>query len=131
LVEQQRTGAQTSPRYFDLADADGGIAITGWFESADGYMGLGELWQQETAAWKQHHQPSPNHVSMERVGGWETVSYDLDVLKGISNVHIRAEWVELGAWIDLHISVTTSQDLKTARAAAVNLLRDIRVSHAP
>jgi hypothetical protein len=129
-VDEPRSGASASPRYFHLADSKRGIVISGWFESARSYKGFDSFWKGETSAWVTNRLPAPKNTLILKVDNWEAAFYDLDV-PGSNNTNIRSEWVQLGTWIDLHISVTTAEPLDTARATALTLLKSIRMTEVP
>ena len=65
-----------------------------------------------------------------KVDKWDAILYDMKVTAG-SNTHIRSEWVELGTWIDVHISVTTAEPIGAARATAMSVLKYIRIIEVP
>lgn len=130
VVQDSRTGARANPRYFHLEDKARGMIISGWFEPAHLYRGVEPLWKGETEAWKKKGLPKPRNESFVKVEKWDAVLYDMKVPGG-SNTHIRAEWVELGTWIDVHISVTTAEPIDVARAMAMDVLRGIQVAAAP
>ena len=102
VVHDSGSGPTAGPRYFHFEDAPHGIIISGWFEPADSYGGIKKFWKGETDSWK----------------------------KNGSNTHIRSEWVDLGTWIDVHISVTTAEPIDTARAKAMSVLKSIRITEA-
>jgi hypothetical protein len=124
-----RDGARASPRYFHFNDATHGINLSGWFEPAQSYHGLDALWKGDTGAWKQQGQPQPRNVSVVKRGDWEAVLYDLD-LGEVSNTHVRAEWVQFGTWIDVHISVTTREPIADARKTALAVLESLSITQA-
>jgi hypothetical protein len=59
------------------------------------------------------------NITKERIGNWDVVLYDIAVPGGRS-VNMRAECVQSGTWIDLHLSVTTNQ----SKTDGQKLLRD-------
>ena len=128
LVHEVGSGGSASPRYFHLEDARG-VIISGWFEPAQSYDGITKFWKGETDAWKKNHLPKPKEESIVKVDKWDAVLYDMKVPGG-SNTHIRAEWVEAGTWIDVHISVTSAEPIDAARARAMSLLKSIRITEA-
>ncbi len=75
------------------------------------------------------HLPNPKDTSIVKIDKWDAILYDMKVPEG-SNTHIRSEWVELGTWIDVHISVTTAESIDAARARAMSVLRSIRITEA-
>ena len=117
-------GATASPRYFQLDDGHG-VIVSGWFESAAGYKGIDAFWKGESSALGRGRF-APKNAKLTTVGKWETVFYDVDV-PDITNTHVRAEWAEQGTWIDLHISVTTTEPKDAAREMALRVLNSIQV----
>ncbi len=107
-------GAGDSPRYFMLQDSSLHLIVSGWFESDEHFDGIKKLWATDVAAWKQRNLPEAKDVSFEDVGKWQTIFYDTtSPAKGQS--HIRAEWVQDGTWIDLHLSFTSDDKSQTER----------------
>jgi hypothetical protein len=129
VVHESGSGATASARYFHFEDAPHGIIVSGWFESAQSYGGIKKFWKGETDAWKKSHLPNPKDTSIVKIDKWDAVLYDMEVPGG-SNTHIRGEWVELGTWIDVHISVTTAEPINAARAKAMGVLKSIRITEA-
>jgi len=123
LIDEETDG----PRYFSFNDRSRGAMMTGWFEPANSYRGIEALWKAEVAAWKKAGLPAPVNVEFTRAGQWEAVVYDLEMPQG-SNTHIRAQWVEAGTWIDLHISVTTSAPVEGARKTAREILDSVHIT---
>jgi len=129
VVHDSGSGPTAGPRYFHLEDASHGIIISGWFEPADSYGGIKKFWKGETDSWKKNHLPDPNDTSIVKIDKWDAVLYDMKIPDG-SNTHIRSEWVDLGTWIDVHISVTTAELIDAARAKAMSVLKSIRITEA-
>ena len=130
VVKDPNFGGAASPRYFHLEDKARGIIVSGWFEPAESYKGVESFWKGETDSWKKNHLPKPRNVSIERIDKWDVILYDMKVPDG-SNTHVRGEWMDLGTWIDVHISVTTAEPIDRARATAKGVLGGIRISQAP
>jgi len=126
VAEIPGRGATASPRYFQLADHAHGVIISGWFEPAEGFKGIDAFWNGEAEALRRGGFP-PRNTKLTNVGKWQAVLYDTEIPKG-TNTHIRAEWVEQGTWIDVHISVTTEESNDAARATALGVLNSIRVA---
>jgi hypothetical protein len=117
-------GSANSSRYFYFADQKRTLLISGWFESATAFKGMEGFWKGETQSWGQE----PKNVSFQKIGNWNTVIYDMEVpLPKASNSHIRAELVQSGTWIDLHISLTGEQSTKDSRSELVKTLKKILV----
>jgi hypothetical protein len=127
---EDATGINESPRYFFFEDETRHAIISGWFEHVSSYSGLEDLWKQETDAWRKTGAPQPENASFAKIDGWNAVFYDVNVPGG-SNTHIRAQWVALDTWIDVHISVTTTEPIDAARATALDVLKSIQVAEAP
>ena len=123
LIDEQTDG----PRYFSFSDRSRGAILTGWIEPANAYMGIENLWKAEVAAWKKNGLPDPVNVHFDSSGRWEIVNYDIEMPEG-SNTHIRAQWVELGSWIDLHISITSPGPVESARKAAQDILQSVQIA---
>lgn len=129
IADEPGARAGRNPRYFHLANRKQGLVISGWIEPVKDYMGIDDLWKQQTDAWKQSHAPDPQNSSIIKLKTWDAVLYDLDMPHGKST-HIRAEWAQLGTWIDLHIAVTTYDSIELARKNAMDLLKSIEIKDA-
>jgi len=117
-------GSANSSRYFYFADQKKALLISGWFESANGFKGMERFWKGETQSWGQE----PKNVSFQQIGNWNVVIYDMEVpLPKTSNSHIRAELVQSGTWIDLHLSLTGEQSTEDSRTELVKTLKKILV----
>ncbi len=124
LEPGQRSTA--SPRYFHLRDRGRGIELSGWFESAGDYKGFTDFWDGEIKAWVKGGVPSPATWTLLNVGRWEAALYDIALAPG--SAHVRAEWIESGTWIDLHISVTTRDSMESKRAMVLEVLKGLAVT---
>ncbi len=123
-------GGGNSPRYFYLKDDGIGLQITGWFEPQERYQGIQHLWAGDNAEWKRRGLPTPGDVSFLRIGKWDTVAYDHDLPQGRSS-HLRAEWVQAGTWLDVHISITKDLPQAELRAKVREVLDNIQVTEKP
>ena len=118
-------GGTASPRYFNLQDRARGIVVSGWFEPAGAYAGLDDFWKGEAAALRRNGF-TPENIGQTKVDGWDVILYDMEIPRA-TNTHIRAEWVEQGTWIDIHISVTSRDRIEVARQIAMSVLTGIQV----
>jgi hypothetical protein len=117
-------GSANSPRYFYFGDRKKALIISGWFESAAGFKGMEKFWESESQSLGQKQKD----VSFEQIGNWNVVIYDMEVpLPKTSNSHIRAELVQSGTWIDLHLSLTSDRSTKDSQAELVKTLKKILV----
>ncbi|MBN8212355.1 MAG: hypothetical protein J0M09_05505 [Xanthomonadales bacterium] len=117
------------PRYFMFSHETSGTILTGWIESAESYKGFDAFWKAELGSLSRVPQIKPRNVRTGKVGEWEIAAYDVNLpIKGASNTHLRAEWVSMGTWIDIHVSVTNTESIEAARARALKLLESLRVA---
>jgi hypothetical protein len=109
----------SSPRYFLLEDLGHSRIISGWFEPDAAFKGMDAFWtgEQTTVTQKGIH---IQNVTRERIGNWQVVLYHIALSSGRST-NMRAEWVQAGTWIDLHLSVTANQ----SEAEGEKILRDV------
>ena len=131
LAEINPTGNQSNPRYFNFADLGRGWVISGWIEPASAFQGTEKFWVSEFTAMKNSGlMPKEPPVPVE-AGDWMALAYELSLPENagkVVNSHIRAELVEHGTWVDLHISVTGDMPLEQARSEALALLKGIVVT---
>jgi len=125
-VDEVRTGASASSRYFQFRDPKLGLIVSGWFESSESYPGFGEFWEAEFTAMKKSGL-TPMSPEVVEAGNWLTVAFELSAPGGI-NTHLRAHLVRAGTWIDLHISVTTEKPVEDAREEALAFLNSVAVT---
>jgi hypothetical protein len=129
-VEESKTGAQASPGYFHLADANRGLTVSGWFEPAKAFQGFEAFWRGEFSAMKRSGlipTAAPTGVAVEN---WSGAAYEVAVpgVEKSVNTHIRAELIKAGTWIDLHISITAQKPVADARSEALEFLKSIVVN---
>jgi hypothetical protein len=129
-VEESKTGAQASPRYFHFEDVDRGLVVSGWFESAKAFRGFESFWVGEFSAMKRTGLVPTAPPTSIAVGNWSGAAYEIPlpsaVGEGIST-HIRAELIKAGAWVDLHISLASEKPPADARSEALEFLKSIVV----
>lgn len=123
-VRNPAGGAASSPRYFYFVDR--GFDVSGWFEPAQSFPGMRKFWENETRAWSRRGLPAPKDVTFKKVGGWNAIIYDIPSQLG-NNSHIRAEWVQDGTWIDIHLSLTSSRPNSGIRSALETFLGAVLV----
>lgn len=128
LVQAEGPAAAGGPRYFSFRDRAQGLIISGWFEPADSFPGIHPFWTNETAAWKQNGLPGPVDAAFLKVGDWDAIAYDITLpVPNATDTHLRAERVQDGTWIDLHLSLTSSLSSAEARAKLQAILKAIAV----
>jgi hypothetical protein len=123
-VNEPRTGAAASSRYFHFNDEKRGLVVSGWFEPASSYVGFEKFWTGELLAMKKHGIPIREAPDVVNVGPWQAVAYDVDLPNGVS-ANVRAELISAGTWVDVHISVTSKGTGRGAREEAVQFLKSI------
>jgi len=123
-------GATNNPRYFALVgEQSPKLILSGWFEPAQQFKGVPILWEEQRKEWARTGQPEPQDIVFGKVGQWDVILYDLRLpqLALQTNAHMRAQWIQAGTWIDLHLSLTSSQSSRDARAQLVEKLKSIQV----
>jgi hypothetical protein len=95
--------ASAKPNYFRLTRREPLLIVSGWLEPAQQYKGLNAFWQSESRSPAYAGPLAPVRVEMLREGAWEVVAFDVS-LPGATQSNLRAERVEAGTWIDLHLS---------------------------
>ncbi len=120
-------GSTSNPRYFHFSDSARGLILSGWFEPAARFKGIKAFWEEEQATWKNRGLPAPANVSLEKLGGWDAVFYEHS-LQSLLSSHVRAHWVQAETWIDVHISVTTTDTAAANRSALQSVLGGIAVN---
>jgi hypothetical protein len=118
LVAQKSSGGSDSPRYFMFENRENALIVSGWFEPEQSFKSMDAFWSGEQRSLTQNGLQLQN-ITKERIGNWDVVLYDIAVPGGRS-VNMRAECVQSGTWIDLHLSVTTNQ----SKTDGQKLLRD-------
>ena len=113
-------------RYFKLSRSDPQLIVSGWLEPASAYKGLKEFWRSESRSPAYAGAGAPTRVEQLRVGPWEIVAFDV-VVPGGTSAHLRAERVQAGTWIDLHLSTTSARAPATLREELIVALRSIEV----
>jgi hypothetical protein len=123
-VNEPRTGAAASSRYFHFNDEKRGLVVSGWFEPASSYVGFEKFWTGELLAMKKNGIPLREAPDVVKAGPWQAVAYNVELPKGVS-ANVRAELISAGTWVDVHISVTSEGSAREAREQAVQFLRSI------
>jgi hypothetical protein len=123
-VNEPRSGATASPRYFHFYDEKRGLVVSGWFEPASSFVGFEKFWTRELLAMKKNGVPIKEAPEVVHAGAWQAVAYDVGLPNGVS-ANVRAELISAGTWVDLHISVTSPGSAREAREQAVEFLKSI------
>jgi hypothetical protein len=129
-VDEPRTGAAASSRYFHFNDEKRGLVVSGWFEPASSYVGFEKFWMGELLAMKKNGIPLREAPDVVRAGAWQAVAYNVVLPNGVS-ANVRAELISAGTWADVHISVTSKGSAREAREQAVQFLRSIVAKEKP
>jgi len=113
-------------RYFKLSRSNPQLIVSGWLEPASAYKGLKEFWESESRSPAYAGAGEPTRVELLQVGSWEVVAFDV-VVPGATSAHLRAERIQAGTWIDLHLSTTAARASTTLREELIIALRSIEV----
>src|SRR5215510_2292630 len=119
--------ASAGGNYFKLARSKPQLILSGWLEPAASYKGLKEFWHAESRSPAYAGALAPTRVEMFWIGPWEVVAFDVPIPGGGTSVHVRAERVQAGTWIDLHLSTTSMMPPAALRAELLAALRQIEV----
>jgi hypothetical protein len=116
--------ASTKPNYFKLTRREPLLIVSGWLEPAQSYKGLTAFWATESRSPAFAGPRAPIRVETLREGAWEVVAFDVSV-PGAVQSNLRAERVEAGTWIDLHLS-TIARDTSPSTKLRAELLAALR-----
>jgi hypothetical protein len=125
-IGNNKRGATDSARYFYLADREGGVTLSGWFEPARRYTDLEGSWRAEMEHMKKRGFPPPEDVEHSELGPWRSILYNYSPPNG-SSAHVRATYIGAGTWIDLHASVISVRPSSETRKQVVALVRSMQV----
>lgn len=120
--------AAAKPNYFKLARQEPPLIVSGWLEPAQQYKGLNAFWEGESRSPAYAGARAPVRVETLREGAWEVVAFDVS-LPGAVQSNLRAERVEAGTWIDLHLSTVARATIPPTklRAELMAALRQVQV----
>lgn len=120
--------ASAKPNYFKLTRREPFLIVSGWLEPAQQYKGLNAFWERESRSPAYAGALAPIRVEMLREGAWEVVAFDVSV-PGAVQSNLRAELVEAGTWIDLHLSTIgpAATPPTKLRAELLAALRQVQV----
>jgi hypothetical protein len=118
--------AAAGKRYFKLSRQEPQLIVSGWLEPASAYSGLEAFWASESKSPAYAGAGAPTRVQLLKAGAWEVVAFDIPAPGGTS-AHLRAERVQAGTWIDLHLSSTSSRPAAALREELVAVLRAIEI----
>lgn len=116
--------AAAKPNYFKLTRREPLLIVSGWLEPAQQYKGLDAFWEGEARSPAYAGARAPTRVETLREGAWEVVAFDVSV-PGALQSNLRAERVEAGTWIDLHLSTIAPATIPPAKLR-VQLLAALR-----
>jgi hypothetical protein len=121
-------GSNANPRYFyfDEQSKEKLVVVSGWFEPDTAFKGLEAFWADESAKMTSRGLP-PEKVTFEDVGSWKTVLYG-QVLEQINSAHMRANLVQGGTWVDLHLSLTSFRPLTESWNSLRSVLKGIMIT---
>ncbi len=127
LAQNPYGGSAAHPGYFYLRDQTTNLTISGWFEPANKFMGVKNIWEKETETWKRKGLPEPQNIAFFKNANWDIIAYDHLLPSGSCNSHIKANWLQTGTWIDVHISMTSNAPSIENRAKLIDLLSTFEV----
>jgi len=123
-----RPDASNRPNYFKLTRLAPLLILSGWLEPSARYKGLEAFWEAEKKSPVMQPPLAPTRIEMLREGRWEVVAFDVPLPGGGgAQSNLRAERVEAGTWIDLHISTASAKPSATMRAELLAALRKVEI----
>ena len=117
--------SRAGPAYFAVSCAPRGLIISGWLEDAARYPGFEAYWQVERK--NVARKAKLTAESLEKLGDWQVVFYEMPLPGGGRDTNARAELVRGGTWIDLHLSKPGVETADEQRAALREFLKAIEV----
>jgi hypothetical protein len=115
------------PGYFKVMRRDPQLIVSGWLEPGARYKGIKAFWEGESKSPAYAGPLAPTRVEMSQNGAWEVVAYDVALPGGITSAHLRAERVQAGTWIDLHLSTTSTRPAAALRAELITALGRVEI----
>jgi hypothetical protein len=119
--------ARARPGYFMLTRVEPPLILSGWLEPAERFKGIEAFWEAEKRSPAFAGPLAPIRVGMLREGAWEVVAFDVQLPGGGTQANLRAERVEAGTWIDLHLSTASTRPPATLRTELLAALRHVEV----
>lgn len=116
--------------YFILKNDAENCMLSVWFDSANRFNGTEKKWQDYVEIIRRKGWPLPQDIQFQKIDGWDTVLYD-DKLPKFTVSNIRANWIQAGTWIDLHLSMLVKSTSDESRAKLVGILKTIQVKEKP
>jgi len=126
LLAQKSSAGSDSPRYFLFEDKKNALIVSGWFEPDQSFKSIDAFWASEQRSLTQNGLQLQN-VTKEQIGNWQVVLYDIGMSGGRS-VNMRAEYVQAGTWIDLHLSVSENPSKPDGQKVLRDTLNTFQVS---
>jgi len=125
-------GEMNNPGYFSFQDTQTNILISGWIEPATKfqYSSAKEMWNSDKAGKTKDNILMPKNEEYQQIGDWNVYLYDLQMppqFKGVSNTHLRANYLDKGTWIDVHLSLTKDIPSKTLRETLIAYLKTLSI----
>jgi hypothetical protein len=120
-------GEASRPGYFKVMRREPQLIVSGWLEPGARYKGIKAFWESESKSPAFAGPLAPSRIEMSQNGAWEVVAYDVSLPGGITSAHLRAERVQAGTWIDLHLSTTATRPPATLRAELTAALGRVEI----
>lgn len=119
-------GSTSNLRYFKFFDNTKNLIISGWFEPAEKFDGIDAFWKREKEAIEKKAFFNPENISITKNNNWDVVSYDINI-QGYTQFNIKAELIQAGTWLDIHISTIGRNLTETQRSEVFELLKSLIV----
>jgi hypothetical protein len=107
-------------------DRESALVISGWFEPEQAFSNMKQFWSEEQANLIKQGLKLQN-IQLEQIGKWDVVLYDISLPGGRSS-NMRAEWIQSGTWIDIHMSLTNVNSEAENRSALRDVVQKIVIT---
>jgi hypothetical protein len=126
LRDENLRAYEPSPSFFYLENRESGLVISIWFGPEDIFPGMNRFWDDEINGYKRAGLPSPQNVSFNKIGAWETITYDMDY-PGYTKSYTKANLVQKGVWVEMILSIPSGSTNDKAKAKLIDTLKTIQV----
>jgi hypothetical protein len=126
LRDENLRAYESSPSFFYLENKGLNIDMSIWFASENIYPGIKKFWDNEVEGWRRAGLTSPQTVSFNKIGVWESVVYDMKY-PGYTKSYIKANLVQKGVWIEIILSIPATFPSDEGRLRLADLLKTIQI----
>jgi len=126
LRDENLRAYEPSPSFFYLENRELGLVISIWFGPEDIFPGMEKFLDDEINGYRRAGLPSPQNVSFNKIGVWETITYDMDY-PGYNKSYTKANFIQKGIWVEVILSIPSGSANDRAKARLIDTLKTIQV----